>query len=122
MNLTGRRRLAVALAACLATAPGALAGPLYDPGGPAAGETTPASVRPAAAPAGIPAPPIARQDGGHSIPAGPVPSVISAESGGFSWSDAGVGFATASGLALLAGGSLLVSRRLRGPQQHRGTA
>ncbi len=41
---------------------------------------------------------------------------VSAEPGGFDWNDAGLGFGLASGLALLAGGTLLTMRRPRHPR------
>ena len=37
-------------------------------------------------------------------------------SGGFDWEDAGVGFGTAAGIAVLAAGTLMSTRKLRGPR------
>ena len=51
----------------------------------------------------------------------PVPSdqtssaqIAASASGGFDWEDAGVGFGTAAGIALLAGGLMMSTRKLRG--------
>lgn len=53
----------------------------------------------------------------------PVPSdqtssaqIAASASGGFDWDDAGVGFGTAAGIALLAGGLMMSTRKLRGPR------
>ena len=126
MKTTGRARVAAVFAACLIAAPTTLAGPVFDGGGSNAGGPTAPSPRAAQSSTSIasptPTPRIARLDGGHSIPAGPVPTVISVHSSGFDWNDAGAGFGVAFGLALLAGGSLLVTRRPRANHLPRRTA
>ena len=124
MNTPGRARLAAVFAACLIAAPTALAGP--DGGGSySGGATAPSPVvtqPPPSLASPMPTPPLARLDGFHSIPTGSLPSVISVESSGFHWDDAGAGFGAAFGVALLVSGSLLVTRRLRTPRQPGGAA
>ena len=44
------------------------------------------------------------------------PLTAASASGGFDWEDAGVGFGTAAGLALLGAGTLMSTRRLRTPR------
>ena len=60
-------------------------------------------------PAGDPGPPTAAAVGS---PAPPQPIVIQG-SNGFDWADAGIGFASAAGLALLSAGSLVTVRSRR---------
>lgn len=60
------------------------------------------------------------QDGTISVPVAPerVPAPpVSANSDGFDWSDAGIGFGTAMGFAFLAGGTMMFVRRSRSPYE-----
>jgi hypothetical protein len=120
MQATRRTRVALALAACaLATAPAAQAslqsdGRTYSqPAGGDHARTTPAATTQV----------FVAGDRGHSqegVPAGPFPTpapqTVIAASGGFDWQDAGVGFGTAAGIALLAAGTVLSARKLRDPR------
>lgn len=56
--------------------------------------------------------------GGFPVPSVQTSSPLTAASasGGFDWEDAGVGFGTAAGLALLGAGTLMSTRKLRAPR------
>lgn len=90
MNTFTRQQLAITLA-CSALAVPASAMPIYDNGGVHHATVTAASP--------------------------PVVAVSRATSPDFDWTDAAIGFGAATGLALLAGGSLVGSRRSRRTNQ-----
>ena len=136
MNVKRHARVALALASCaLITAPAAQASPVYDDSnytsnhsqivGDDHARSTSATVAVAT--------PIFTKGDDHAFgvptvvypPHGdfPVPSVqtsspltAASASGGFDWEDAGVGFGTAAGLALLGAGTLMSTRKLRAPR------
>ena len=128
MNIASRARTGLALAACLAVAAGANAAPIdlgstATPLGDDHARTTPTPV----APIGAVGDDHARTEpftlplhGTISVPVAPdrVPTTpFSADSDGFDWSDAGIGFGTAIGFALLAGGTMVSARRSRLPHR-----
>jgi hypothetical protein len=129
MNIASRARTGLALAACLAVAAGANAAPIDlgstpTPLGDDHARTTATTSTPVA-PTGAVRDDHARTDpftipphGTISVPVAPdrVPAAtVSANSDGFDWSDAGIGFGTAIGFALLAGGTMVLARWPRSP-------
>lgn len=119
MKATRRTRVALALASCaLVTAPAAQAslqsdGRTYSqPAGDDHARTVPAATTHVPVPGN-------RGRSAENVPAGPLPTpspqTVIAASSGFDWEDAGVGFGTAAGIALLAAGTVLSARRLREP-------
>lgn len=125
MNIALRARMGLALAACLVAAGGATAAPFGTGSTPTPvrddhSRTTATVTRMSAVgddhartdPFALP------PHGTISLPVRPsrVPTTsVSANSDGFDWSDAGVGFGTAMGFALLAGGTMVFARRSRSP-------
>ena len=141
MNVKRHARVAIALASCaLITAPAAQAvlqdaGRTYSqPQGDDHARTTPAPVVPSfiatgddharTDPATTAIPFIAigddhaRTDSAAtaiSVPVTPLQAVATGSSG-FDWEDAGIGFGTAAGIALLTAGAVMSTRRLREPR------
>jgi hypothetical protein len=120
MNATRRTRVALALAACaLVTAPAAQASLQRDehnysqPVGDDHARTDAATTTPVFVPGG-------HGGSGEGVPASPFttppPQNVIAASNGFDWDDAGVGFGTAAGIALLAAGTVFSTRKLREPR------
>lgn len=119
MNTRRRVRVAIALASCaLITAPAAQAALLQ-------GDEQALSFTTAATPivaagddhARNGSAPVFPPHGGIPLPSARTSSSQTATaSGGFDWEDAGVGFGTAAGIALLAAGTLMSTRKLRGPR------
>ena len=141
MNAKRHARVAIALASCaLITAPAAQAalqsegGTYSQPRGDDHARTTPASVvAPFIAtgddhartdPATV-AIPLGTRGDDHaltdsttvavSVPSTPPRAVVTASSG-FDWEDAGIGFGTAAGIALLTAGAAMSTRKLREPR------
>jgi hypothetical protein len=119
MKATRRTRVALALASCaLVTAPAAQASLQSDgltysqPAGDDHARTTPAATTHVFVAGNH-----GRSDEG--VPAGRFPTppqTVIVASSGFDWQDAGVGFGTAAGIALLAAGTVLSARKLREPR------
>ena len=110
-----RRGLAAAVLVVALSSPIAQASFPHEGGQPTAADPT-AAAGAALAGRSVP-PPIARMDG--QVPTLVRPIVLDA-GGGFDWADAGVGFGSAAGLALIGAGSLVALRRHRrvGPAAH----
>ena len=60
----------------------------------------------------------ARTDSATTAPSVPVtpPQTVATASSGFDWEDAGLGFGTAAGIALLTAGAVMSTRKLREPR------
>jgi hypothetical protein len=124
MNVKRNARVAIALASCaLITAPAAQAvlqnaGRTYtysQPQGDDHARTTPAPVVASFIPTGDDH---ARTDSATaaiSVPLTP-PQAVATGSSGFDWEDAGIGFGTAAGIALLTAGAMMSTRKPREPR------
>ena len=122
MNVKRHARVAIALASCaLITAPAAQASlekggrTLSQPRGDDHARTSPA---PVVAPFIATGDDHARTDVATtalSLPVTP-PQTVATASSGFDWEDAGLGFGTAAGIALLTAGAVMSTRKPREPR------